>query len=87
MTFEIYEDAAEGWRWRLRARNGRIVADSGEAYRSERNVERAIASIQSFASDVAIATRESDHPHGRSASRAAVYNGAVLIDLAKKGGK
>lgn len=24
--------ADDGWRWRLRASNGRIIADSGEAY-------------------------------------------------------
>ena len=31
---EIYK-AKDGWRWRLWARNGRIVAESGEAYRSK----------------------------------------------------
>ena len=30
---EIYRDAKREWRWRLRAANGRIVADSGEGYR------------------------------------------------------
>jgi uncharacterized protein YegP (UPF0339 family) len=25
--------AADGWRWRLKSRNGRILADSGEAYK------------------------------------------------------
>ena len=30
---EIYRDANREWRWRLRAANGRIVADSGEGYR------------------------------------------------------
>ena len=31
-TFEIYQDRRGDWRWRLYARNGRIVADSGEGY-------------------------------------------------------
>lgn len=31
MKVHIYE-AKDGFRWRLRARNGRIVAESGEAY-------------------------------------------------------
>lgn len=31
----------DGWRWRLKARNGRIVADSGEAYASRPNALRA----------------------------------------------
>ena len=30
---EIYRDAKREWRWRLRASNGRIVADGGEGYR------------------------------------------------------
>lgn len=29
---EIYE-AKDGWRWRLWARNGRVIAESGEAYK------------------------------------------------------
>lgn len=41
MNFEIY-DAKDGWRWRLRAGNGRIVADGAEAYDSKSNVKRAI---------------------------------------------
>lgn len=31
MKFEIYK-ARDGHRWRLRARNGRIIADGGEGY-------------------------------------------------------
>lgn len=29
-TFELYEDSAKEWRWRLRHRNTEIIADSGE---------------------------------------------------------
>jgi uncharacterized protein YegP (UPF0339 family) len=32
-TLEIYRDARREWRWRLKASNGRILADSGEGYR------------------------------------------------------
>ncbi len=31
-TFELYEDNAEEWRWRLVHDNGNIIADSGEGY-------------------------------------------------------
>ncbi len=41
--FEIYKDAKGDWRWRLRARNGRIVADSAEGYASKRNAKAAVA--------------------------------------------
>lgn len=37
--------ARDGWRWHLRAANGRILADSGEAYASRRNCLRAIATV------------------------------------------
>jgi len=33
MRFEVYKDAAGGFRWRARASNGKVVADSGEAYK------------------------------------------------------
>jgi uncharacterized protein YegP (UPF0339 family) len=39
--FEIYKDAAGGWRWRYRTANSRIMADSAEAYASSRNAFRA----------------------------------------------
>jgi uncharacterized protein len=39
--FEIYRDAAGGYRWRLKAANGRIVGDSGEAYTTRANARRA----------------------------------------------
>jgi uncharacterized protein YegP (UPF0339 family) len=40
--FEIYKDAAGGWRWRYRTANSRIMADSAEAYASSRNAFRAL---------------------------------------------
>lgn len=42
---EKYEDAAGEWRWRLKAVNGQIIADSGEGYDSESNVDRAIDTV------------------------------------------
>lgn len=43
--FEIYRDASGDWRWRLRAANGRIVADSAEGYASKRNAQRAMGAL------------------------------------------
>lgn len=37
----VYE-ARDGWRWRLKATNGRIIADSGEAYTRFSGVRRAV---------------------------------------------
>lgn len=30
--FEIYEDRADDWRWRLKSDNGNIIADCGQGY-------------------------------------------------------
>ena len=42
MKFEIYKDKKIQWRWRLVAKNGKIVADGGEGYYMKYNVKRAI---------------------------------------------
>lgn len=43
MNVEVYRDSAGHWRWRARARNGRIIADGAEGYASRRNALRACA--------------------------------------------
>jgi len=40
-TFRIYR-ARDGWRWRAVRANGRIVADSGEAYTRKADARRAV---------------------------------------------
>lgn len=45
-TFEVFEDRAGGWRWRLVASNGEIIADSGESYRTKQGVKRGIESVK-----------------------------------------
>ena len=46
--FEIYQ-APDGWRWRLRAANGRIIADGGEAYSSRAGAVRAVNRVKQLA--------------------------------------
>jgi uncharacterized protein YegP (UPF0339 family) len=41
-TFWIYQDNKGKWRWRLLARNKKIVADGAEGYSSKANVVRAV---------------------------------------------
>ena len=43
--FEVYRDAKGEWRWRLRAGNGRIIADSGESYRKRRAAQLATGRV------------------------------------------
>jgi len=42
MRVDVYIDAAGHYRWRLVARNGRILADSGEGYATRANLMRAL---------------------------------------------
>lgn len=42
---EIYEDEAGEWRWRLKAGNNRIVADSGEGYTREHDAREAVVDV------------------------------------------
>lgn len=48
MTIEPYIDQAGEYRWRLKSRNGRIVADSAEGYTSNQGLKKAIASFQTL---------------------------------------
>jgi len=45
-AFEIYEDAGEEWRWRLRHRNGNILADGGEGYNDRSAAREGIESVK-----------------------------------------
>lgn len=44
-TLEIYKDRKKEWRWRLRARNGKIVADSGEGYKRKATMLRSFKRV------------------------------------------
>ncbi len=53
-AFEVYEDAAGEYRWRLVHRNGRILADSGEGYVSRSNARRAVETVAETAGEAAV---------------------------------
>jgi len=44
--FEVYKDGKSEYRWRIRAANNEIVADSAEGYKSEAGCRRAVARLQ-----------------------------------------
>ena len=45
LKFKVYEDLKGGFRWNLSSNNGRIMADSGEAYVDKNNAKEAINTI------------------------------------------
>jgi hypothetical protein len=44
--FELFQDSAGEWRWRLVATNEQIIAASGEGYTSKQGAKRGIRSVQ-----------------------------------------
>ncbi len=48
-SFELYRDRAREYRWRLRAANGRIIADSGEGYVDKDGAVHGIALVRDLA--------------------------------------
>ncbi len=54
--FEVYEDSAGEWRWRLVHDNGNVLADSGEGYASKSNARRAMGRVREHAEAAAYLT-------------------------------
>ena len=48
-VFDIFK-AKDGWRWRLWARNGRMVAVSGEAYKRKAAAIKQCENLQDYTS-------------------------------------
>ena len=55
--FEVYEDRAGQHRWRLKAANGRVVADSAEGYTRKADAERAVEDTLRAAGQAVVAMK------------------------------
>jgi uncharacterized protein YegP (UPF0339 family) len=44
----VYYEAKDGWRWRLRAPNGKVIADSAEAYTEKRGATEGFGLVVSY---------------------------------------
>ena len=53
-TFELFQDRADEWRWRLRHDNGNIIADSGEGYGSISGARNGLRSVRENAPGAAV---------------------------------
>jgi len=45
-AFELFEDSAGQWRWRLHHDNGNIIADGGQGYSSKQKAKQGLHSVQ-----------------------------------------
>jgi uncharacterized protein YegP (UPF0339 family) len=46
MKFHIYKDYKGEWRWRLKAANGRVLADSGESYTTKQKCHEGVELVR-----------------------------------------
>jgi uncharacterized protein YegP (UPF0339 family) len=46
MVYYVYQDRGRQWRWRLKAANQRIIADSGESYQNKADCLAAISLVK-----------------------------------------
>lgn len=64
-TFQLYEDRANEWRWRLVHDNGNIIANGGQGFSSKRKAREGVRSVKENATDAPIEehhVRELDDP-------------------------
>ena len=54
-TFEVYEDNAKAFRWRLKASNGQVVAASNKGYKTKSDCEKVTDLIKKDAPKAAVA--------------------------------
>lgn len=52
--FEVFQDKAGEYRWRLQAANNEVIADSNEGYKSKASCLNGIASVKRIAGDAPI---------------------------------
>lgn len=52
--FELFRDQRDEWRWRLRHRNGNIIATSGEGYTRKHNARKGIRSVMQNAPEAKV---------------------------------
>lgn len=54
LTFEIYEDRRQEFRWRLKASNGQVIATSGQGYKAKADCRHEVEIIQKNASQARV---------------------------------
>jgi uncharacterized protein YegP (UPF0339 family) len=54
LKFEVYQDKAKEYRWRLKAANGQTIAASSEGYRARADAEHAVELIKKGAAKAAV---------------------------------
>jgi uncharacterized protein YegP (UPF0339 family) len=51
LTFEVYQDTAKEYRWRLKAADGAVLATSGQGYKAKADCKNGVERIRKDAAD------------------------------------
>jgi len=85
--FQIYKDKAGEYRWRLRADNYEVIADSAEGYVNKSDCEHGIALVKKLAlAEIEDRTEEAKVDPTRSESRLSRAAGGISISRNRLGG-
>ena len=81
--FQLYKDRKGEYRWRLRARNGEIIADSNEGYSSKASCKHGIDLVKEQAASAVVEDQtEEDQTERRAEADRTEKEG--LLDKAKR---
>ena len=58
--FEVFRDRNDEWRWRLRHRNGNVIANSGEGYTRKHNAWKGLRSVMQNAPEAEVTEDTTD---------------------------
>ena len=81
--FQLYKDRKGEYRWRLRARNGEIIADSNEGYSSKASCKHGIDLVREQAAGAAVEDQTEEDPTERRAEADRTEKEG-LLDKAKR---
>jgi len=81
--FQLYKDRKGEYRWRLRARNGEIIADSNEGYSSKASCKHGIDLVREQAASAAVEDQTEEDPTERRAEADRTEKEG-LLDKAKR---
>src|SRR5262245_19901776 len=76
LKFEVYQDAAKEFRWRLKAGNGEILATGGQGYKAKADCVKGVERIKTEADKLTFEVYEDNSKNSRW--RAKSSNGQVV---------
>ena len=76
LKFEVFQDAAKEFRWRLKAGNGEVLATAGQGYKAKADCTKGVERIKTEADKLAFEVYEDNSKEFRWRAKAA--NGQVV---------